>query len=184
MEFFGTFWSLVPPFIAIALALITKEVYSSLFIGIVAGGLLATGFSFTGTVDAVIGDGLISAVEGNAGIFIFLVVLGVLVALMHKAGAAHAFGRFASKHIKTKVGALVCTILFGILIFNKPFDKENGKYPKIYLSRDSREEWGGNLLMLVCCLNIKARSDKVEFCTLAHGMALSKNLIGSALVAL
>ena len=113
----GTFWSLFPPVVAIGLALITKEVYSSLFIGILTGALLHSNFSFTGTVDAVIGDGLISAVEGNAGIFIFLVELGVIVALINKAGAARAFGRWAEKHIKTKVGAILATFALGVLIF-------------------------------------------------------------------
>ena len=97
---YGTFWSLFPPIVAIGLALITKEVYSSLFIGILTGALLHTNFSFTGTIDTVISDGLISAVEGNAGIFLFLVELGVIVALINKAGAARAFGRWAEKHIK------------------------------------------------------------------------------------
>ena len=114
---FGTFWSLVPPAIAIALALITKEVYSSLFVGILSGSLLCSNFSFTGTVDVLIKDGLIAAVEGNAGIFIFLVELGIIVALMNKNGAAKAFGRWAEKHIHTKLGAMLATTLLGVLIF-------------------------------------------------------------------
>jgi Na+/H+ antiporter NhaC len=113
----GTFWSLFPPIIAIGLALITKEVYSSLFIGVLAGALLHTNFSFTGTLDTLINDGLISAVAGNAGIFIFLVELGVIVALINKAGAARAFGRWAEKHIKTKLGAIIATFILGVLIF-------------------------------------------------------------------
>ena len=114
---YGTFWSLFPPVVAIGLALITKEVYSSLFIGILAGALLHSNFSFTGTIDTVISDGLISAVEGNAGIFLFLVELGVIVALINKAGAARAFGRWAEKHIKTKLGAILATFALGVLIF-------------------------------------------------------------------
>ena len=114
---YGTFWSLFPPVVAIALALITKEVYSSLFIGILTGALLHSNFSFTGTVDTVIGDGLISAVEGNAGIFIFLVELGVIVALINGTGAAKAFGRWAETHIKTKLGAVLATFALGVLIF-------------------------------------------------------------------
>ena len=114
---YGTFWSLFPPVVAIALALITKEVYSSLFIGILTGALLSSNFSFTGTVDTVIGDGLISAVEGNAGIFIFLVELGVIVALINSTGAAKAFGRWAETHIKTKLGAILATFALGVLIF-------------------------------------------------------------------
>lgn len=117
MEFFGTFWALVPPLLAIALALITKEVYSSLFIGVLAGGLLATKFAVPAALNTIINDGLIKAVAGNAGIFVFLVVLGVIVALINKAGAAKAFGNFADRHIKTKAGALICTCIFGILIF-------------------------------------------------------------------
>ncbi|MBQ9387698.1 MAG: Na+/H+ antiporter NhaC family protein [Lachnospiraceae bacterium] len=117
MDFFGTFWALVPAVLAIALALITKEVYSSLFIGVLAGGLLATGFSIPGTFNTVINDGLIKAVSGNAGIFVFLAILGIIVALINKAGAAKAFGDFADRHIKTKAGALICTCIFGILIF-------------------------------------------------------------------
>lgn len=113
----GSFWSLFPPVVAIGLALITKEVYSSLFIGILSGALLASNFSFTGTLDAVINDGLIGAVAGNAGIFIFLVELGVIVALINHAGAAEAFGRWAEKHIKTKVGAILATFALGVLIF-------------------------------------------------------------------
>ena len=113
----GTLWALLPPVIAIALALITKEVYSSLFIGIVAGGLLATSFNGLHTIGAVVSDGFISAVSGNAGIFIFLVLLGALVALINKAGGSAAFGEWASKHIKTKIGASIATFFFGILIF-------------------------------------------------------------------
>ena len=113
----GTLWALLPPIIAIGLALITKEVYSSLFIGIVAGALLYSNFSFTGTVDAVIGDGLIGAVSGNAGIFIFLVELGVIVAIINKAGGSAAFGAWAQKNIKSRVGIMLATFLLGVLIF-------------------------------------------------------------------
>ncbi len=113
----GTLWSLFPPVIAIGLALITKEVYSSLFIGIVAGGLLATSFKPVHTIDSVISDGLIPAVSGTAGIFIFLVCLGVIVALLNKAGGAQAFGRWAAKNVKGKIGASIATFIFGILIF-------------------------------------------------------------------
>lgn len=116
-EVTGTWWALVPPFIAIGLALITKEVYSSLFIGIVSGCLLAGRFSFVGTVDALTAQAFIPAVADNAGIFIFLVELGILVALVNKAGGSAAFGRWASKHIKSKTGALLCTFLLGVLIF-------------------------------------------------------------------
>ncbi len=113
----GTIWSLFPPIVAIGLALITKEVYSSLFVGVLTGALLYTDFSFVGTMDTLIGDGLISAVAGNAGIFIFLIELGVIVALINKAGAAQAFGRWAEKNIKTKLGAMLATFALGVLIF-------------------------------------------------------------------
>jgi len=114
---FGTLWAMVPPIVAIALALITKEVYSSLFIGIVVGAIMASGASFTTTVDHVVSDGLIAAIEGTAGIFLFLVILGIIVALMNRCGGAAAFGRWAKDHIKTRVGAQLATFVFGILIF-------------------------------------------------------------------
>lgn len=113
----GTLWSLFPPVIAIGLALITKEVYSSLFVGILMGGLIYTGFKPVQTVDAIISDGLISAVSGSSGIFIFLVLLGIIVALLNKAGGSRAFGNWAAKHVKTKVGATLATFCFGVLIF-------------------------------------------------------------------
>ena len=116
-RFYATLWALLPPVIAIGLALITKEVYSSLFIGILAGGLLATSFSPLGTIDAIINDGLISAVSGNAGIFLFLVILGIVVALINKTGAAAAFGKWAQNHIKSRIGAQLATFVLGILIF-------------------------------------------------------------------
>ena len=114
-----SFWALIPPIIAIVLALITKEVYSSLFIGIIAGGLLYSGFSFEGTVNHVFCDGIISSVADsyNVGILVFLVILGILVSLMNRAGGSKAFGDWASKHIKTRVGAQLATILLGVLIF-------------------------------------------------------------------
>ena len=113
----GSFWALIPPIIAIALALITKEVYSSLFIGVLAGGIMVSGFKFTGTIDAVVSDGMISAVVDTAGIFIFLVILGIIVALLNKAGGSAAFGRWAKTHIKTRVGAQLATFALGVLIF-------------------------------------------------------------------
>ncbi|MBQ0162043.1 MAG: Na+/H+ antiporter NhaC family protein [Treponema sp.] len=120
----GTFWALVPALIAIALALITKEVYSSLFAGIIMGGIFfacsATGgFTLGGFADHVFRDGLIAQLSDsyNAGILIFLVVLGILVALLNKTGGSAAFGNWAKKHIKTKVGSQIATICLGILIF-------------------------------------------------------------------
>ena len=114
---YGTFWSLVPPVIAIVLALITKEAYSSLFIGAVVGALFACGFSPVASLNAIVKDGLIAAVENNAGIFIFLVLLGIIVALVNKAGGSAAFGRWASQNIRTRVGAQLATFVLGVLIF-------------------------------------------------------------------
>ncbi len=118
-SFNGTLWSLFPPFVAIGLALITKEVYSSLFIGIICGGLLYSGFSFEGTLVHIFEDGMVGSLADsyNVGILIFLVVLGVVVALMNKAGGSAAFGKWASEHIKTKTGAQLATIGLGVLIF-------------------------------------------------------------------
>ena len=118
----GTFWSLVPPIVAIALALITKEVYSSLFVGILIGGVffaVDAQSGFTGFLDHVFSDGLIKQLSNswNVGILVFLVVLGTMVALMNNAGGSTAFGDWAKKHIKTKVGAQISTICLGILIF-------------------------------------------------------------------
>ena len=113
----GTFWALVPPIVAIALALITKEVYSSLFVGIVLGALMYNNYSFSGTVTTVVKDGLISSIEGSAGIFVFLIILGVIVAIINKVGGSQAFGRWASTHVKTKVGACLATFALGCLIF-------------------------------------------------------------------
>jgi Na+/H+ antiporter NhaC len=117
--FINSFWSLLPAIIAIALALITKEVYSSLFIGIVVGGLLYSGFSFTGTIEHVFVDGMISQLSDswNVGILIFLVVLGTMVMLMNRAGGSAAFGKWAVTHVKTKTGAQIATIILGMLIF-------------------------------------------------------------------
>lgn len=112
-----TFWALLPPIIAIGLALITKEVYSSLFIGILSGAILAARFNPVETFDIALNIGLISAVSGTAGIFLFLIELGIIVALVNKAGGAKAFGEWAETHIKTKVGAALCSVLLGILIF-------------------------------------------------------------------
>ena len=116
---YGTIWALLPPVVAIVLALITKEVYSSLFIGIVTGALIYTGFSPIGTLDAIINEGFIQSVADawNIGIFMFLILLGTMVALMNKAGGSAAFGAWAKKHVKTRVGALLATFLLGVLIF-------------------------------------------------------------------
>ena len=116
---YGTLWSLLPPLIAIALALITKEVYSSLFLGILVGGLLYSNFTFEGTIVHVFQNGFVASLADsyNVGILLFLVVLGALVSMMNKAGGSAAFGQWASKHIKTKIGAQLMTILLGALIF-------------------------------------------------------------------
>ena len=115
--FIATFWSLVPPLVAIVLALITKEVYSSLFVGVLVGALFYNNFNVVGTVDTLVQDGLIGAVSGTAGIFVFLVLLGVMVALINKAGGSAAFGRWAQTHIKSRVGAMLATFVLGVLIF-------------------------------------------------------------------
>ena len=116
---YATFWSLVPPIVAIALALITKEVYSSLFVGILIGGLLYAGGNPEGTVLHVFSDGIVSVLSDsyNVGILIFLVILGSIVAMMNKAGGSAAFGRWASRKIKTPAGAQLATIALGVLIF-------------------------------------------------------------------
>ena len=120
-RFYGTAWSLLPPVIAIVLALITKEVYSSLFVGILAGGLLYSNFAFEGTVLHIFNDGIVAVLaqpDGyNIGILIFLVILGAMVSLMNRAGGSAAFGRWAAQHIKTRVGAQLATIALGVLIF-------------------------------------------------------------------
>ncbi len=115
----GTFWSLVPSIVAIGLALITKEVYSSLFIGILIGGLFYANFSFAGTIQHVFNDGLLGSLSDsyNVGILIFLVILGIMVALMNKAGGSAAFGEWAKKRIKSKKGSEIAVVFLGILIF-------------------------------------------------------------------
>ena len=116
---YATFWALVPPVVAIGLALITKEVYSSLFVGVLMGGILYSGFSFEGTITHIFEDGMISVLSDsyNVGILIFLVILGTMVCLMNRAGGSAAFGQFAADHIKGRVGAELATILLGCLIF-------------------------------------------------------------------
>ena len=116
---YASIWALVPPVIAIVLALITKEVYSSLIIGIIAGGFIYAGGNFETAVNHVLFDGFVSSLSDsyNMGILVFLVLLGMLVSLMNKAGGSAAFGRWASKHIKTRTGAQLATILLGCLIF-------------------------------------------------------------------
>ena len=118
-QFYNTALSLLPPVIAIALALITKEVYSSLFIGILVGGLLYSNFSFEGTLLHVFSGGIVTSLSDsyNVGILIFLVILGTMVCLMNKAGGSAAFGRWAKKNIKTRAGAQLASILLGCLIF-------------------------------------------------------------------
>ncbi|MBR6234253.1 MAG: Na+/H+ antiporter NhaC family protein [Spirochaetales bacterium] len=118
-DFNTTIWALLPPVVAIGLALATKEVYSSLFIGILIGGLLYSGFGFEGTLVHVFQDGFVASIADsyNVGILVFLVILGAIVALMNKAGGSEAFGRWASEHIKTKTGAMLATTALGILIF-------------------------------------------------------------------
>ena len=117
--YFNSALALLPPVIAIALALITKEVYSSLFIGILVGGLLYSNFAFESTILHVFNDGIVASVTDsyNMGILIFLIILGSMVCLMNKAGGSAAFGRWAKDHIKSRVGAQLCSVLLGVLIF-------------------------------------------------------------------
>ena len=119
--FAGTFWSLLPPIVAIVLALISKEVYSSLFLGCLVGALLYTGFAPWDTAVALVGAdyGIISVLADsyNMGIIVFLVVLGIMVDLMNKGGGSEAFGRWAKKTVKTRAGAQLMTMLLGVLIF-------------------------------------------------------------------
>lgn len=112
-----TAWALLAPVIAIALALITKEVYSSLFIGIVIGALLYARSDPATVLNTIVGKGLASAVADSAGIFIFLVILGIIVCMVNRSGGSHAFGRWAQKHIRTRVGAAIATFLLGVMIF-------------------------------------------------------------------
>ena len=130
MEFIGTFWALVPPIVAIVLALITKETYTSLFVGIVIGALLLAAFDPVNTLNYIIvgeigegedamGVGFLNAISDpwNAGIFVFLIILGIIVALINAGGGSAAFGKWAASHIKTRVGAMLATFVLGVLIF-------------------------------------------------------------------
>lgn len=116
---YGSFWALIPPVVAIVLALITKEVYSSLFLGILVGGIFFSGFNFEMTINHIFQNGFIGVLSDsyNVGILVFLVILGTMVCLMNKAGGSAAFGRWASEHIHSRVGAQLATILLGCLIF-------------------------------------------------------------------
>lgn len=116
---YGTFWALVPPIIAIGLALITKEVYSSLFIGILVGAVFASNFSFEGTMNHVLEGGIVKVLSDsyNVGILVFLVILGTMVCLMNRAGGSAAFGRWAGRKIHSRVGAQLATVALGVLIF-------------------------------------------------------------------
>ncbi len=116
---YATFWSLVPPIVAIVLALITKEVYSSLFVGILVGGLFYSGFQFEGTFTHIFNDGFVAVLSDsyNVGILIFLVILGAMVSLMNRAGGSAAFGHFAKQKIKNRAGAQLATVALGVLIF-------------------------------------------------------------------
>ncbi len=118
-DMYATFWGLIPPVVAIVLALITKEVYSSLFVGILIGGLFYSGFQFERTVTHVFQDGIVGVLSDayNVGILVFLVILGIMVCMMNKAGGSAAFGRWASVHIKSRAGAQLATIALGVLIF-------------------------------------------------------------------
>lgn len=114
---YGTFWALVPPIFAIVLALITKQAYASLFLGVVIGAIFCSNFAPVATLDMTLNDGLVAAIADNAGIFLFLVLLGIIVALVNASGGSAAFGRWAEKNIKTRVGAMLATFVLGVLIF-------------------------------------------------------------------
>ncbi len=114
---YGTFWALIPPVVAIVLALITKEAFSSLFIGILVGALFQCNFAPVATLDTIINNGFVAAIADSAGIFLFLVLLGIVVALINASGGSAAFGRWAEKNIKTRVGAILATFALGVLIF-------------------------------------------------------------------
>ncbi len=118
-KFYMTPWALLPPVIAIVLALITKEVYTSLFVGIVVGALLYANFDFEGTLTHAFNDGIVASLAdpSHVGILVFLVILGIMVALMNKAGGSAAFGRWASEHMKSRAGAQLATVALGVLIF-------------------------------------------------------------------
>ncbi len=116
-SFVGEAWSLLPPLVAIVLALITKEAYSSLFIGIFIGAFMVSECSILTTVDTITTGAVTSAISDTAGVLLFLVILGIIVALINKSGASRAFGDWAQKHIKTKAGALFATFVLGVLIF-------------------------------------------------------------------
>ena len=118
-KMYSSFWALVPPIVAIGLALITKEVYSSLFVGIAIGGIFWSNFHFEKAVLHIFEDGIVGVLTDsyNMGILVFLVILGIMVCMMNNAGGSAAFGRWASIHIKTRVGAQLATIVLGILIF-------------------------------------------------------------------
>ncbi len=117
-EVVGSAWALLPPLIAIVLALITKEVYSSLFAGIISAMVLAARFHPVQVIDRL-SDGFISSLADtwDVGILIFLVLLGIMVALVNKAGGSVAFGNWAGKHVKTRIGAQLATFALGVLIF-------------------------------------------------------------------
>ena len=119
MDVLNTAWSLFPALVAIVLALITKEVYSSLFLGILVGGVLYTGFNLSALLEHVFVDGMVGQLSDgwNVGILVFLVILGAMVMLMNRAGGSAAFGRWSVEYIKTKVGAQLATIALGVLIF-------------------------------------------------------------------
>ena len=116
---YATAWAILPPLIAIVLALITKEVYSSLFLGVVVGAVLYAGADFDGIVNHVLKDGLIASLSDgwNVGILIFLVILGIIVALMNLSGGSKAFGGWALRHVRSRVAAEIATVILGIVIF-------------------------------------------------------------------
>ena len=114
---YGTAWALLPPVAAILLAFAVKEAYSSLFIGLLIGAMLLRGFAPAATLDAVVNDGIITALAANAGIYLFLVLLGIIVTLLNASGGSAAFGRWAGNHIKSRGGAMLAAFALGVLVF-------------------------------------------------------------------
>ena len=114
---YGTFWALIPPIIAIVMALITKEVYVSMLVGILAGALFATGFSPVGTLNLIIVDGLSASVSALAGNFCFLIFLGIVICMIDKAGGSRAFGNWTSRTVRSRAGVQAATFGLGLLIF-------------------------------------------------------------------
>ena len=135
---YATAWAVLPPLIAIVLALITKEVYSSLFLGVVVGAVLYAGADFDGIVNHVLQDGIMASLSDgwNVGILIFLVILGMVVALMNLSGGSKAFGGWALKRVRTRVAAEIATVLLGVVIFVDDYFNFIGEIPESHYRKE------------------------------------------------